>query len=192
MALTIINLPLQTLTSRPKSPVFKLTLRFHNSNSRLSQPSNSNGPYLYTRQLFKVSEKAVSMLHATTNTAFLTLSRFGCLRTFGMSTTRAFRHRIVPAITVDSGSRHAGATGLWIGGGLILRQDPRLSSVSPGLCGVLLLDPKTVLIILTTTRIPGRFYRTGTVVGPCSVDDVTSTVTTGPLFSCPRYNRDRG
>ena len=52
---------------------------------------------------------------------------------------------------------------------------------------MLRLDPETVLILLTTTRIPGRFYRTGTVVGPCSVDDlrscaVTSTVTTEPFF----------
>ena len=52
---------------------------------------------------------------------------------------------------------------------------------------MLLLDPETVLILLTKTRIPGRFYRTGTVVGPCSVDDwrscaVTSAVTTKPLF----------
>ena len=52
---------------------------------------------------------------------------------------------------------------------------------------MLRLDPETVLILLTTTRIQGRFYRTGTVVGPCSVDDlrscaVTSTVTTEPLF----------
>ena len=53
--------------------------------------------------------------------------------------------------------------------------------------GMLRLDPETVLILLTTTRIPGRFYRTGTVVGPCSVEDlrscaVTSTVTGKPLF----------
>ena len=53
--------------------------------------------------------------------------------------------------------------------------------------GMLLLDPETVLILLTTTRTQGRFYLTGTVVGPCSVDDlrscaVTSTVTTKPLF----------
>ena len=55
------------------------------------------------------------------------------------------------------------------------------------LFGMLRLDPETVLILLTTTRIPGRFYRIGTVVGPCSVNDlrscaVTSTVTTKPLF----------
>ena len=55
------------------------------------------------------------------------------------------------------------------------------------LFGMLRLDPETVLVLLTTTRIPGRIYRTGTVVGPCSVDDlhscaVTSTVTTEPLF----------
>ena len=103
LAPPIINPLLQTLTLCPKSPVFKL--RFHNSNSRLRQLSNTSGPCLYTRQLFTVSEKAVSMPDPTTNTPFRTLSRFGCLRTFGTSATRAFRHRLVPAITVDSGSR---------------------------------------------------------------------------------------
>ena len=37
--------------------------------------------------------------------------------------------------------------------------------------GMLRLDPETMLVLLTMTRIPGRFYRTGTVVGPCFVDD---------------------
>ena len=53
---------------------------------------------------------------------------------------------------------------------------------------MLRLDPETMLILLITTRIPGRFYLTGTVAGPCSVDDlrscavtVTSTVKTKPL-----------
>ena len=63
----------------------------------------------------------------------------------------------------------------------------RKLSVIDGVFGILRLDPETVLILLTTTRIPDRFYRTGTVVGPCPVDDlrscaVTSTVTTEPLF----------
>ena len=53
LVLAIIDSPLQTLTLRPKSPVFKL--RFHNSNSRLSQPSNNNGPSLSTRPLYQVS-----------------------------------------------------------------------------------------------------------------------------------------
>ena len=52
---------------------------------------------------------------------------------------------------------------------------------------MLRLDPEMVLILLTTTRIPDLFYRTGTVVGPCSVNDllscaVTSTVTTEPVL----------
>ena len=75
---------------------------------------------------------------------------------------------------------------------------------TPSVFGMLRLDPETVLILLTTTRIPGQFYRTGTVVGPCSVDDLRSCVVTSALmcghvhghdqtpFSCPRYNRDRG
>ena len=35
------------------------------------------------------------------------------------------------------------------------------------LFGMLWIDPETVLDPMPTTRMPGRFYRTGTVVGPC-------------------------
>ena len=57
------------------------------------------------------------------------------------------------------------------------------------------LLPETVLILSPTTRTPGRFYRTGAVVGPCSVDDlrscaVTFTVTTKPPFFCHQYGLD--
>ena len=58
----------------------------------------------------KYSKKAESMHHATTNTPFLTISHFGCLRTFGASATWKFCHQREPAITV------AGPTGLWMGG----------------------------------------------------------------------------
>ena len=125
LAPTIIDSPLRTLTLRPKSPIFKL--RFHNSNSRLSQPSNNNGPCLSTRQLFKISTTAVS--RPTVDTHICTDSRFRSPRTFGSSTTRpgAFRRQRLArtyqsvagmsSTTVDSGSRHAGPTCLWIGGG---------------------------------------------------------------------------
>ena len=52
---TIIDSQLQTLTFRPTSPVFKL--RFHNSYSRPSQPSNNNGPCLSNRSCSKFPPK---------------------------------------------------------------------------------------------------------------------------------------
>ena len=100
---TIIDSQLPMLTLCPKSPVFKL--RFHNSDSKPSKASNNNGLCLYTLPLSKVSAKAVSRPHATANPSIFTISRFCCLRTFGSSATRAYRHRCVPVITVDSGSR---------------------------------------------------------------------------------------
>ena len=68
--------------------------------------------------------------------------------------------------------------------------------VEAGLFGMLRLDPETVPILLTTTRIPGRFYQTGTeaarLLGPvvqwlvrASEDPwaVTGTITNPtPLF----------
>ena len=134
LAPTIIDSPLRTLTLHPKSPVFKL--RFHNSNSRLSKPSNNNGPCLSTRQLFTVPPRT-SRPPAAAHPIIFTRGRLCRLKTFGLCTTRAFRHRRVPAIMVDSGSRHAGPMGLRIGGGLILRQDSRPSSGSPGVFGML-------------------------------------------------------
>ena len=118
----------------------------------------------------------------TVDTHICTDSRFRPPTTSGSSATRAFRHQrlwLTMALARTSVSVD--------GGRLILRQDPRPSSRSPGVFGMLRLDPKTVLTLLTTTRIPGRFYRTGTVVGPRNVDDlrscaVTSTVTTKPFF----------
>ena len=49
---------------------------------------------------------------------------------------------------------------------------------------MLRLDPETVLILLTMTRIPAKFYRTVTVNGPCFVDDLRScaVMSTIPLF----------
>ena len=94
--------------------VFKL--RFHNSNSRLSQPSNNNGPCLSTRQLFTVSARTSRTPAAALHTVIFKSSRLCRLKTFGMGTTRAFRHRREPAIKVESGLRHAGPPGLWIKG----------------------------------------------------------------------------
>ena len=118
----------------------------------------------------------------TVDTHICTDSRFRPPTTSGSSATRAFRHQrlwLTMALARTSVSVD--------GGRLILRQDPRPSSRSPGVFGMLRLDPKTVLTLLTTTRIPGRFYRTGTVVGPRNVDDlrscaVTSTVRPSPFF----------
>ena len=60
---------------------------------------------------------------------------------------------------------------------------------------MLRLDPETELILLTTTRIPGRFYRTESVVGPCSVDDLRSCAVTvtnlTPFFLSSILSRQR-
>ena len=83
-------------------------------------------------------------------------------------------------------ARGPGCRRQWIdGAGLTVRP----------LFGMLRLDPETVLILLSATRIPGRFYRTGTEVGPGALSmacahvwsrprscAVTSTVTTNPFF----------
>ena len=91
-------------TLASESPAFKL--RFSNSDSKPSQASNNKGQCLYTQQLSKVPAKAASRSPATADTNILTISQFYRLRTLGSSATRAFRHQGVPAITVDSCSRH--------------------------------------------------------------------------------------
>ena len=63
----------------------------------------------------------------------------------------------------------------------------------PSVFEMLRLDSETVLILLITTRIPGRFYRTGTrtVVGPCSVDDLRSCAVTSALICGHVHGHDQ-